>query len=149
MNLCKAFQSNMINAFTVYTKYNHESNRPLLHIQTIFTFQWESQWTFYSCIERNSTFASNLQRQEHNILNTIQRENFNIAHERSKIPWFGKPSIQMQPLTRMNKVVIEDYYDMTTMNENVNWTKLTHVLSNFSPNLGAPFCVFIFIVYNW
>jgi hypothetical protein len=31
-----------------------------------------------------------------------------------------KPRTQMQTLTKMDKVVIEDYYHMITMNENVN-----------------------------
>ena len=34
----------------------------------------------------------------------------------------------MQTLTRMDKVVIEDYYGMTSVDENVNEMKLTHVL---------------------
>ena len=36
-------------------------------------------------------------------------------------------------------VVIEDYYHMTTMTENVNWMKLTHLLLIFSLNCKAPF----------
>ena len=40
----------------------------------------------------------------------------------------------MQTQTRMDKVVIEGYYQMTTMDENVNWMKLTHLLSTFSLN---------------
>ena len=39
----------------------------------------------------------------------------------------------------MNKVVIKDYNHMTTMDENMNWMKVTHVLSNFSLNLRPPF----------
>ena len=35
----------------------------------------------------------------------------------------------MQFLRRMNKVVIEDYYHMTTTDENVNRMKLTRPLS--------------------
>ena len=39
--------------------------------------------------------------------------------------------------TRSDKVVIEDYHQMTTMDENVNWMDLTHVLSTyFSKPLG-------------
>ena len=33
---------------------------------------------------------------------------------------------------------------MTTMDENMNWMKLTHLLSNFSLNLRAPFCTSTF-----
>ena len=46
----------------------------------------------------------------------------------------------MQTLTRMNTVIIEDYYHMATIDENVNWMKLAHLLSNFPLNLRAPFC---------
>ena len=45
-------------------------------------------------------------------------------------------------LTRMDKVVIEDFYHMTTMDGNANWMKLTHLLPKFSLNLRAPFCTF-------
>ena len=38
------------------------------------------------------------------------------------------------------KVVIKEYYHMKTMDENVNWTKLTHLLSSFFLNLRAPLC---------
>ena len=37
----------------------------------------------------------------------------------------------MQTLTKMDRVVIEDYYHMTTMDENVNPMKQIHLLSNF------------------
>ena len=43
----------------------------------------------------------------------------------------------MQTLTRTRMVVIKEH--MTTMDENVNWMKLTHVLSMFSLNLGPLF----------
>jgi hypothetical protein len=36
-------------------------------------------------------------------------------------------------------VVIEDYDHMTIMDENVNWMKLTNLLSLFSLNLRALF----------
>jgi hypothetical protein len=42
--------------------------------------------------------------------------------------------------TRMHKGVIADYYHMTTMDENINWMKLTHLLLIISLNLRAPFC---------
>ena len=50
----------------------------------------------------------------------------------------------MQTLTRMDKVVIEDYHHMTTIDVDVNWMKLTHLLLIFSLNLRAPFCTFTF-----
>ena len=52
-------------------------------------------------------------------------------------------STQLQTLTRMGKVVFEDDDHMTTMDENTNWMKLTHVLSKFSLDLWAC-CTFTF-----
>ena len=51
----------------------------------------------------------------------------------------------MQTLIKMDKVVIEDYYRVTIMDENMNWMKLTHLLSLFSLNPRAPFCTSTFI----
>ena len=65
----------------------------------------------------NLTVASNKQRKNHTNLIAIQKEKLKGAHERSKSLQFGKPRIQMQTLTRMDKVVIADHYHMTTMNE--------------------------------
>jgi hypothetical protein len=45
----------------------------------------------------------------------------------------------------MDKGVVKHHYYMTTMNENVNKMKLTHMLSKISLNLGAPFCTKISI----
>ena len=42
--------------------------------------------------------------------------------------------------TRMDKVVIDAYYHMTPMDENVNWMKLTTMLSNFSLNPRVTCC---------
>ena len=50
----------------------------------------------------------------------------------------------MQTMTRMDKVDIKDYDHMTTMDEIVNWMKLTHLLSISSLNLKAPFCTFVY-----
>ena len=41
----------------------------------------------------------------------------------------------MQTPTRMDKVIIEDYYHMTTMDENMNWMKLTN---QFSDKISKP-----------
>ena len=41
-------------------------------------------------------------------------------------------------------VVITDYYHMTTVDENVNWMKITHILSTFTLNLRGPFCTSTF-----
>ena len=48
----------------------------------------------------------------------------------------------MQTLTIMDMVAIGDYYHVTTMNEDMNWMKLTHHLSNFPLDLRAPVCTF-------
>ena len=44
----------------------------------------------------------------------------------------------METLTRMNKVVIEDYYHMTKMDENILWMKLIYLFLIFSLNLSSP-----------
>ena len=85
----------------------------------------------FSSIACNSTTASNKQRQEHNILNTIPRAKLKEAYEHSKSLQFVKHRIQTQILTRMDKVVIEKYYHMTTMDKHLKCMKLTHVLSKF------------------
>ena len=51
---------------------------------------------------------------------------------------------QMQALTRTYMVVIEDFDHMAIMDENLNWTKLTYLLSKFSLNLKAFFCTSTF-----
>ena len=35
---------------------------------------------------------------------------------------------KMQTLTRMETIVIYNYYYMTTMDDNVSWTEVTHLL---------------------
>ena len=87
----------------------------------------------------NSTNTSNKQRQEHNSLALI------CGAKTQENPWALQephgynPKSQMQTLTRLDKVVIEDYYHMTIINENVYYMKLAHLLSNFSQNLRVPF----------
>ena len=49
----------------------------------------------------------------------------------------------MQTPTRMDKVVIEDYYHMTTMDENMNWMELTHSLPIF-PQTPISLCTSTF-----
>ena len=43
-----------------------------------------------------------------------------------------------------DKVIIEDFYQMTTTYEYMNWMKLTHTLLTFSLNPRAPFCTSTF-----
>ena len=114
-----------------------------LIIKSTSTFQLENidLFSFVGC---NSIIVSSKQRQEHNNLATIQRANLKAAHERHKSLKFVKLRTQMQTLTRMSKVVIEDYHHMTTMDEIVNWMKPIYLLSKTSLNLRAPFCSFIF-----
>jgi hypothetical protein len=73
--------------------------------------------------------ASNKQRQGQNKLATIQKANLKRAHELSKNLYFVQPRIQIENLTRMEMVVIEDYYHMTLMGEIMNWIKITHLFS--------------------
>jgi hypothetical protein len=54
----------------------------------------------------------------------------------------------MQTLPRTNVVVIEDFDRMTTLDEDVNCTKPTHLLSMFSLNLRAPFSTSTFGAHN-
>jgi hypothetical protein len=50
---------------------------------------------------------------------------------------FEKPKIQMQNLiARMNKVDIRDKRHITTMDENVIWMELTHILLKKSLTLS-------------
>ena len=44
----------------------------------------------------------------------------------------------MQTPTRMNKVVIEDYYHIIIMDENVNWMEPAHMFTIFSLYPRAP-----------
>jgi hypothetical protein len=51
----------------------------------------------------------------------------------------------MQTLTRMNEVIIEDYYHMTTMDQNANWMKKTRLSSKKNYlYLRGPFSTLIF-----
>ena len=52
----------------------------------------------------------------------------------------------MQTLTRTNKVVVEDFYHLTTMNESVNRMKLTHLLLTFFfKSFGSLLYIYIYI----
>lgn len=45
----------------------------------------------------------------------------------------------MQTLTRLDRVVIEEYYHTATMDEEVKYMKLTHLLSSFTLEVRHPF----------
>ena len=51
----------------------------------------------------------------------------------------------MQTLTRTYMVVIEDFVHTTTINENVNYMKLTHLLSKISIILGPPLYIYLYV----
>ena len=50
----------------------------------------------------------------------------------------------MQALAKNGQGVIGDNYHMIVVDENVNWLKLAHLLSNLSLNFRAPFCTSTF-----
>jgi hypothetical protein len=50
----------------------------------------------------------------------------------------------MQTLTRMDKEVIEAYYHLTKMDENLNRMEPTYLLSIFPLNPTGPFCTSTF-----
>ena len=52
----------------------------------------------------------------------------------------------MQIVTRMGMVVIEDYYHMTILDENINQMK--HVLSKFSLSLRALWLLYIYLYFR-
>ena len=113
---------------------NHESNGPLLHKKCTFTFtfQSESHFTFY-----HQEHVS--QWWEHINLATTWRAKLKGAHEHSRRLKFAKT--HMQSIPSMDMIVIEDYYHMTTMDENVNWMNLAHLLSMFSLNMRPFFYI--------
>jgi hypothetical protein len=47
----------------------------------------------------------------------------------------------------MDKVVIEDYYHTTIVDENMKHMKLTHLLSSFPLKLKAACCTYNFISF--
>ena len=61
----------------------------------------------------------------------------------SKASWV-KPILQMRSLTIMDMVVIVDYYQVTTIDENMNWMKLTRLLSiSFSKPQGPLLYIYL------
>ena len=48
----------------------------------------------------------------------------------------------------MDRVVIEDYYHMTTIDENINWMKLIHLSSIFSLDLRGPL-LYIYLYFKY
>ena len=75
--------------------------------------------------------ASRKHRLEHNNLGTILWAKLKGAYVLSKSLQFVKPRTQMQILAGMDMVVIEDYYHMTTTDENLGWMKQTHIYCRF------------------
>ena len=48
----------------------------------------------------------------------------------------------------LHRQVIGDYYHMTTMDENVKWMKLAHLLSFFLSTLGPPFARLLHLYFK-
>ena len=71
----------------------------------------------------------------------MERKKNKGAHEQLHEPLvYNYPKPKMQTVARIDMVVIEDYYHMTT----IDWIKLTHLLSSFSIILWTPFCTSTF-----
>jgi hypothetical protein len=97
----------------------------------------------FSLIACNSTIPSDKQGQEHKNLVAIQK------NKTEGSPWvLQKPPTQMQTLTKVDKVLIKDNYNMTIMEENVDWIKLTSIVNCSLSNLAPPLCKFTFIWVN-
>jgi hypothetical protein len=116
--LYQAFQFNVKNASITYTRIKYA----FFTYEIDFCFSMRKSLDIFPSKTCNSSIAINKQRQEHNNLAivTIQREKLKGAHE------FGpsnleNPKTQMQTPTRMENVVNENYYHMTTIDQNVNW----------------------------
>ena len=140
MCLYYAFHVTVINASITYSKYKSWITYACITYDIHVYSVMRKSLNIFSSEECNSMVASNKQRQEHNNLATIQR----LASKTQGSPWALQEPLaclktQMPTLTRMDKEVIEDYYQMTTLNENVNWMKQTHWLPNFHKTLGPPF----------
>ena len=144
-----AFQFDVINASTTYTKLKLWIKWVFFTYRIQFYFPMRKSLNFFSSIACNSMIASNKQRQRHNYLAAIQRgKKLYGAHELSKSLYFVKSRTQMRTLTRMDKVVKEDYYHMTLMDENTNWMKFTHILSKKSLNLRGGSFVHLPLLYD-
>ena len=66
----------------------------------------------------------------------------------SNLSQFWKSRTQMQTLMKPNKVVIKVKYRMKTMDVNIIWMKLTHLLSIYALNLLVSFCTSTFTSKN-
>ena len=114
--------------------------------KSTFTFQWESYWiVFHPWYVSQQLHQTN---KDKNIINFYH----NPKSKTQRSPWVlreplnleRKSRTQMQILKWMDMVVIEEYYCMTTMNADMKWMKLRHLLLTFSLNLRTPFCTFTF-----
>ena len=85
------------------------------------TFSFLVEKNSFSFILCNSTILSNKKRQKHN--NLAQTEEHNSRMPMMSTPRASslyKPRTQMQTLTRMYMIIIEDFDHMTTIDENAN-----------------------------
>ena len=73
----------------------------------------------FSYIACNSLIALKKQKQENNNTTTIHKAKVKGAHEDSKSLQLVSTGTQMQTLTNLDRVVIEDYHHMTIIGEKV------------------------------
>jgi hypothetical protein len=64
----------------------------------------------------------------------------------SRASSFEKPKTQMQILTRRHVVIIKNYDQMKSMDKNVKWMKLTHLLSSSTLNHGPRLYIYFYFI---
>jgi hypothetical protein len=69
----------------------------------------------------------------------IWREKIKGVTSTPRTSTLRKPRAQMQSPSRMTWSSLGDYEHITTMDDNINWMKLTHILSIVSLTLGPLF----------
>ena len=92
--------------------------------------------TIFSSIACNSVIASSKQTTRAQEPSRNLENKLNQVHEHSKSLYFVKPRTQCKPQNGQESYLGLLPYE--TMNENVNWMKLTHILSIFSLNPMHP-----------
>ena len=137
MYLWQAFHFHVIYASSIYTTYNREIMKPYVYYITIHSLSNENLIEHF-LIHRLHTKTSTITKPK------PERKNSKEPTRAPRASNSGIPRSQTQTLTRMDKVVIGDYYLMATMDGIINWMKLAHLLSIFSLNLTTLFCTTAF-----
>ena len=137
MYLWQAFHFHVIYASSIYTTYNREIMKPYVYYITIHSLSNENLIEHF-LIHRLHTKTSTITKPK------LERKNSKEPTRAPRASNSGIPRSQTQTLTRMDKVVIGDYYLMATMDGIINWMKLAHLLSIFSLNLTTLFCTTAF-----